>query len=94
MTKNSMTKAERERVILQFLAETGLALPQKPIYVNLKRDRSITFTQKTLKRRLSDLTDRGFIRRLDIGNGYYEITDMGRAFLAGDLDESGLEGHD
>ena len=91
MTENSMTKAERERVILQFLADSGLALPQKPIYVNLKRDRKITFTQKTLKRRISDLTEKGFVRRLDIGNGYYEITDKGRAYLRADLDADDLD---
>lgn len=94
MTDKSMTKAERERVILEFLAETGLALPQKPLYVNLNREREITFSQKTLKRRLDNLSDRGLIRQLDIGNGYYEITTSGREFLAGDSGAGDIEGHD
>lgn len=81
MTEESMTKAERERVILEFLAEHGLMLPLRTIYENLKREKGITFSQRTVKRRLEELQERGLVSKRDIGTGYWEITDEGRAHL-------------
>ncbi len=76
-----MTTAEREQVILQFLAEHELALPLTPIFENLRRNQGITFSKRTVKRRLEALEEDGYVQRLDIGRGYWEITDEGRAYL-------------
>jgi repressor of nif and glnA expression len=82
MTDDSMTKAERERVILEFLAEHGLILPLRPLYENLKREKDITFSQRTVKRRLEDLQERRLVNRIDMGTGYWEITEEGRDYLS------------
>ncbi len=82
MIDSDMTTAERERVILQFLAEHDLALPLTPIFENLKRNQGITFSKRTVKRRLEDLEADGHVQRLDIGRGYWEITEAGREYLA------------
>lgn len=81
MEDSDMTTAEREKVILSFLAKHDLALPQAPIFENLKRKRGITFSKRTVKRRLEALEEDGYVRRLDIGRGYWEITDEGRKYL-------------
>ncbi len=83
MVDNDMTTAEREEAILEFMVEHGLALPLTPIYENLKRERDITFSKRTVKRRLESLQEDGYMRRLEIGRGYWEVTDEGRAYVAG-----------
>lgn len=86
-----MPREDREDLILEYLAECDMALPLRPIYVNLKRDRDITFSQRTVKRRLESLVDRDLVEKLDIGNGYYVVSDRGRAYLRGERDASGPE---
>jgi len=86
MTEDVMPTTERERVILAFLDESDVAFPLRPLFFNLKRKKNITFSRSTLRRRVNALVDQGFVRRINEGNGYYEITDKGRAYLAGDLD--------
>ncbi len=83
MDSNDMTTAEREEAILQFMAEHELALPLTPIYENLRRKRDITFSKRTVKRRLESLQEDGYVQWLDIGRGYWEITDEGLAYVAG-----------
>lgn len=82
MEDSDMTTAEREEVILRFMADHGLALPLTPIYENLKREEKITFSKRTVKRRLEDLQEDGYVEWLDIGRGYWEITNAGREHLA------------
>ncbi len=78
MDSEDMTTVEREEVVLKFMAKYELALPLAPIYENLKRKEGITFSKRTVKRRLQDLQDKGQVRHLDIGRGYWEITEEGR----------------
>lgn len=88
---DAVTVEDREMVILQFLKEYDLVLPQRPLYINLKRKKHITFTEKTLKRRLDSLVSKGYLHEEDIGNGYYGITDEGIDYLAGNLE---VDAHD
>jgi len=70
--------------ILELLAECGLTLSPSDIAYNIERDRS------GVNKRCSELTDHGLLNRPK--RGYYEITEEGRAYLAGDLDAADLDG--
>lgn len=85
-----MTKAARERQILKFLDERQVMMPPKVLYDNMAEFGGITFSAKTVKRLLIDMEKRGLVERKDVGNGYYKVTDRGRAYLAGELDETGV----
>lgn len=85
-----MGKEERRRAILEFLAGCDLALPPKPIYVNMSRQ-GATFGKKTIERHLGDMADEGLVERVLEAEGYYAITDKGLAYLEGDLDADDLQ---
>nr|WP_254525004.1 transcriptional regulator [Natrinema caseinilyticum] len=68
--------------ILEVL-DTGLELGPTAIGRNIDRDRT------GVSRRLSMLVDYGLVNRVD--EGYYEITELGRRYLAGELDADNLE---
>lgn len=72
-----MPTTAAELLVLEFMASHGLALPLRPIFENLRREREISFSQRTTKRRLQELAERGYIEQLDIGNGYYVVTEAG-----------------
>ncbi len=80
----------RDEAILKFLAEKEIALPPTPLYENLRLE-GATFSQRTVKRRLKLLEDYGYVERILGQQGYYQITDKGRAYLAGNLDAEELE---
>ena len=63
--------------------ESGLRLTPAVIGENIDRSR------QHVTRRLSELTERGFVEKPK--RGYYEITDRGRAYLAGELDANDLK---
>nr|WP_281196132.1 ArsR family transcriptional regulator [Halorubrum sp. F4] len=79
-----MTKSDD--AILEFLAEHGLALPPTAIAFNIDN-----VSQPTVDRRLPNLEKAGLVERFDDPQGYTEITDRGRAYLAGELDADDLE---
>jgi len=68
--------------ILEVL-EGGLRLTPAVIAENIDKSRT------HVSRRLSDLTEKGLVEKPK--RGYYEITDHGRAYLAGELDANELE---
>lgn len=81
MTDEVMTKEARKRAVLRFLEDTGLALPPKAIFLNMK-DRGATFSERTLNRHLPELEEEGLIRRLpDQKGAYFEISEKGREHL-------------
>lgn len=77
-----MPTPDRDVVILQYLADTGAMFTPAALYDNLKDRRNITFSKRTVKRRLYELADRGLVSRREVGQGYYEITPDGREWLA------------
>lgn len=50
---------------------------------------NIDRSRQHVTRRLSELTERGFVERPK--RGYYEITDIGRRYLAGEIDADQVE---
>nr|WP_239647756.1 transcriptional regulator [Natrinema altunense] len=63
--------------------ETGLELGPTTIGRDIDRDRT------GVSRRLSELATYGLVDRVD--EGYYVITDLGKQYLAGELDADGPE---
>jgi predicted transcriptional regulator len=64
--------------ILEALATSGLVLSPSVIAFNIDKSRS------EVNRRLSELVDHGFVDR--VKRGYYEITETGEQYLAGEID--------
>jgi len=69
--------------ILELLNESGLVLSTAVVAVNLDYSRS------WVSRRLGKLTKAGLVENTE--EGYYRITDRGRAYLSGTLDADDLE---
>ena len=63
--------------------EGGLRLTPAVIAENIEKSRT------HVSRRLSDLTDYGLVEKPK--RGYYEITELGRGYLAGNVDATNLE---
>jgi len=90
-----MTKEDRQRIVLEFMAEHTLALPPKYVYRNLKYKRGIPFSERTVKRALNALVEDGLLEKVDPSEldegrvqpaddgtrGAYIITDQGRERL-------------
>lgn len=70
--------------ILEVLGSSELVLSPSIIAFNIEK------TREEVGRRLSELTNRRFVNRVE--RGKYEITDRGRAYLSGELDASELNG--
>ena len=81
---NWMTKSDP--AIVEFFGETGIAMPPAVVDYNLSG-----VSKSTLKRRLPHLVDADLLEKVDDAKGYYEITEKGRAYLAGELDAADLE---
>lgn len=69
--------------ILELLDESGLILSPSVIAVNLD------YTRNWVSRRISKLVDAGLIEKVD--GSYYGISELGRAYLEGNLDAEALE---
>jgi hypothetical protein len=87
------SKAEAKREVLEFLSETRIALPRKPLYRNLAY-RGWSKSDATLQNYLAELRDEELIERVDAeefadGNlkisnedpGYWVITAEGVEYL-------------
>jgi len=68
--------------ILEFFQETDIILSPGIISANIELSRS------HVSRRLSALADHGLIEATETGHGHYRITEKGRGYLSGELDES------
>jgi Fe2+ or Zn2+ uptake regulation protein len=88
--RNGMAAQERRDEVLSFMAEHRLALKPTTIYRNMRIHRNITFTAATVQNILTELSEDGLLRRVDVkalgerrleppeGNrGAYIITDEG-----------------
>ncbi|QCC48900.1 helix-turn-helix domain-containing protein [Halobellus limi] len=78
-----MTKSDD--AILELLAEAGIAIPPTAIAFNIEN-----VSRPTVDRRLPNLEAVGLVKRFDEPQGYTEITEKGKLYLAGDLDEDDL----
>lgn len=75
-------------VILEFLDENDLELPPKPLYRNLNRH-GHNIGYSTVRGRLPELAQKDLLSK--DSDGYYQLTEQGRAYLAGDLNANELE---
>lgn len=76
-----MTQADDR--ILETLEDSGLRLSPRILAAN------IDYSRHYIARRLAKLEEEGLVTRVD--EGLYEITEQGRAYLAGNLDADDLE---
>ena len=79
-----MTKSDP--AILEFFAETGVAMPPAVVSYNIDG-----VSHPTVKRRLPVLVENELLEKVDDKRGYYRITDLGREYLAGELEAEDLE---
>ncbi|WP_436927703.1 transcriptional regulator [Halosimplex amylolyticum] len=66
--------------ILECLSSSGLILSPSVIAINIDKSRD------EVNRRLSTLTDEGYVER--VKRGYYEISETGEQYLQGDSETS------
>ncbi len=79
-----MTKSDP--AILELFSESGIAMPPAVVSYNITG-----VSHPTVKRRLPVLADHELLEKVDETKGYYQITDRGQAYLAGELDAADLE---
>jgi len=79
-----MTKSDP--AILEFFEEQDIAMAPAVVSFNVGG-----VSHPTVKRRMPILADHGLLERVEGKRGYYQITEKGSAYLAGDLDASELE---
>lgn len=72
--------------ILEALNSSGMILSPAVIAKNIDRSR------EEVTRRLSDLVEYGLVSRVE--RGYYEISELGEQYLAGDLNADDLQPED
>jgi repressor of nif and glnA expression len=77
--------------VLELLVESGLALNQKAILLNLQRQMDDPPGRRTISRCLEPLEEYGFVENVAKRGGYYVITDLGRAYLNDELSDSEIE---
>lgn len=73
--------------ILEYLSEVG---PRRPGLI--ADEERFIWSSQTASNRCNKLAEYGLLKNL--GNGLYQITDDGRAYLAGDLDAAELDPED
>ena len=90
-----MTKEDRRRLVLQFLADHGIAVPPSVIYRNMRLHQGITFGKKSIANYLDEFAEEGLVRRVnpegledrdlrdvpEDKRAWYIITKSGREYL-------------
>jgi predicted transcriptional regulator len=76
-----MTQADDR--ILETLDDSDLVLSPRILAFNNE------YTRQHVSRRLSKLVDSGLVEKVD--DGLYQITELGKAYLSGELDADDLE---
>jgi DNA-binding MarR family transcriptional regulator len=71
--------------VLELLGESDLILTPAVIAKNLE------YTRNWVSRRIGKLEEAGLVESVD--SGYYQISDRGQAYLAGELDAEELGGY-
>jgi len=81
---------EKDDIILEYLADIGVAEPLQVIYFNLK-ERGISFSKSTARRRLERLEEADLVNIAREKGTYYEISDKGFEYLEGEFKPGELE---
>ena len=77
-------------VILEYLDDTGLALPPKAISYNLETREGADISYSTVNRRLKELLNHELVEKEYEPAGFYSITEKGKQYLRGDLSKHEL----
>ncbi len=75
----------RDDLLLEYLAETGVALNKRGLELNLQRE-GYDISYSTIKRRLPRLEEAGLIVVEDDSGPWYRISRKGKQYLEGELD--------
>lgn len=89
MRKHAEWMVYADERILEFLSEYGYYQPSQISTQLGEIGGAIEYHPKHVGRRCRKLTQYGLLRNL--GNGLYQITELGEDYLTGDLDASELE---
>jgi len=81
---------EKDDIILEYLAEIGVAEPLQVIYFNLQR-RGMSFSKSTTRRRLERLEEAGLVTIARQKGTYYEISGSGMEYLQGEFKPQEIE---
>ena len=81
----------KDGLILEFLEEHDLELPPKPLFRNLNRH-GHDIGYSTVRLRLKELEKHGLVEKVEDEGGYYEVSELGQAYLQGEVDAEELEG--
>jgi len=77
--------------VLELLADSGLALNQKAILLNLEREMDDPPARRTISRCLEPLEEHGLIVNVAETGAYYVISEKGRAYLNDELSDSEID---
>lgn len=72
-----------DTALLEWFDETGVAAPPKVIWINARESAGCTYTQ--VKRRLRTLSEAEFVVRHPEQDSYYQLGELGRQWLEGEL---------
>jgi len=85
VTENSDWENSATRLVLNLLQESAVAISPGAITLNLEMRMERPPSRSTVTRALEQLRERKLIEKPDENKTYYQITERGRAYLAGDL---------
>lgn len=74
--------------VLELLRDSGLSLPPGAIHYNISRQMDVS--RASVTRAIRELQDHGLIEKAPDSKTYYEITELGKRYLDGELDASDL----
>jgi CTP-dependent riboflavin kinase len=83
-----MTKSDD--AILEYLNDTGLALPPRAISYNMQTRENADISYTTVNRRLKQLLNQTLVTKEYEKGGFYSITERGQKYLNGELSKSDL----
>ncbi|SIR30595.1 hypothetical protein SAMN05421858_2183 [Haladaptatus litoreus] len=92
MRRHAEWMAHADERIVEFLADYGNHQPSQITDGLAELGPEMDYHPKYVGRRCRTLAAYGLLRNL--GNGLYQVTDEGRAYLAGELDASELTRND
>jgi Fe2+ or Zn2+ uptake regulation protein len=84
VTENSDWENSATRPVLNLLQESGVAISPGAITLNLEMRMERPPSRSTVTRALEQLRERELIEKPDENKTYYQITERGQGYLAGD----------
>jgi len=88
MRKRADWMVRNDDVILEILADADpIAVPPQVVHYHIETSTaSLNVSKQTVSNRLQLLTKANLVRKVRENAGYYELTESGRGYLAGELE--------